>query len=255
METRYSQDPHPSICDPQSQRSSPRTEGSQPQIGLLRLGVLHWGDEPLECPALKISGASAWESQKTMETKSLFQKGGCKISHSVSLGTKAIVLEKPGSDPLAHLENPPEEAGATGTPSRVGDAGCSQFGELVSLCGLRCWKVPFRSPLISLLELQAYLPIYQWTDTRSTALYPVQPAMKGSFCDHWQTGISVVAPWTSVLGARHLGLSFPHHWATVTAWGRPLQSSGMGKALLTSMPTEVRPTATEEGSQIIWGHP
>ena len=56
-----------------------------------------------------------------METKSLFQKGGCKISHSVSLGTKAIVLEKPGSDPLAHLEKPPEEAGATGTPSRVGD--------------------------------------------------------------------------------------------------------------------------------------
>lgn len=217
METRYSQDPHPSICDPQSQRSSPRIEGSQPQIGLLRLGVLHWGDEPLECPALKISGASAWESQKTMETKSLFQKGGCKISHSVSLSTKAIVLEKPGSDPLAHLEKPPEEAGATGTPSRVGDAGCSQFGELVSLCGPWCWKVPFRSPLFSLLELQAYLPIYQWTDTRSTALYPVQPAMKGSFCDHWQTGISVVAPWTSVLGARHLGLSFPHHWATVTA--------------------------------------
>lgn len=57
-----SQDPHPSICDPQSQRSSSRIEGSQPQIGLLRLGVLHWGDEPLECPALKISGASAWES-------------------------------------------------------------------------------------------------------------------------------------------------------------------------------------------------
>lgn len=130
METRYSQDPHPSICDPQSQRSSPRIEGSQPQIGLLRLGVLHWGDEPLECPALKISGASAWESQKTMETKSLFQKGGCKISHSVSLSTKAIVLEKPGSDPLAHLEKPPKRQGRLGLPLGLEMLAAASLGSL-----------------------------------------------------------------------------------------------------------------------------
>lgn len=96
------------------------------------------------------------------------------------------------------------------------------------------WTPLSGSPL-SLLELQAYLPIYQWTDTRSTALYPVQPAMKGSFrpLADWYQVLWPLGP--SVLGARHLGLSFPTT-GPQSLHEAALQSSGLGKALLTTCP-------------------
>ena len=148
------QGPHPSVCDPQQQESSPRSERFQSQIGLLRLVVLYWGDEPLECPALKISGA--YVGARDYGTKSLFQKGVCKISHSISISTEAVVLDKPGSGPLAHLEKPPEEGGGNWDSLQGWRCWLQPFWGLVPLCGHWCWKVPFRNPLFSLLELQAY---------------------------------------------------------------------------------------------------
>ena len=46
------------------QRFYQRSERSEPHVGLLGLGVLHWEDEPPEHSGLKASGASFQECQR-----------------------------------------------------------------------------------------------------------------------------------------------------------------------------------------------
>lgn len=61
-----------------------------------------------------------WGSQRLWKQSLCSKRVYVKISHSISISTEAVVLEKPGSGPLAHLEKPPERQEATGTPCRVG---------------------------------------------------------------------------------------------------------------------------------------
>lgn len=107
----------------------PENWGIQPQMGSLDWGVLHWEMSP-RVSSFENQRGFCVESQKTMETKSLFQKGGCKISHSVSLSTKAIVLEKAGIRSLLILKSLLKRQGATGTPLGLEMLAAASLGSL-----------------------------------------------------------------------------------------------------------------------------
>ena len=77
------------------QRFSHRSETSEPHIRLPSPGVLHREDKPIECLALKTSGAYFGESQRTVGNRDSTHVGNRDSTHKRA-HTKSHMLQEPG---------------------------------------------------------------------------------------------------------------------------------------------------------------
>lgn len=107
----------------QSQRSSPRSEGSKLHIRLPSQGFC-----TNKSPSRRTGG---------LKKQILLFKGTHKISHAPSPRPEAVICNVPGSDPFADLEEHPGEAGGYQDFPGARDAGCNHSGELHW-----CWQTP-----------------------------------------------------------------------------------------------------------------
>ena len=80
----------------------PRSKESEPHIRVSNLDVLPWKDNYLKNSESCLGGTRGLKESGTLLSK-------CQISYSLSLGTKAIIIERSLNHSLASLGKPPKD--------------------------------------------------------------------------------------------------------------------------------------------------
>ena len=220
-------------------RFSPRNKGFKSHIRIPSPRVLHWEDMSPEHLALKASSVCIWESQRVIETETLFLQDMRKMSQVLRPRTEAVISKEPESDQLTDLREPPRKAG----------------GNL----GIKCWWQPLvgahsttRTVVLantvlesSILPNSVRLTCFQQVGTSTRPLRPhsqlpliLTPPTRGSVLALGSLRPRLTSSHTGTWTCPPAGWQAPHEVGT----GSQL---GQGPALRTSVPTVVNPATTE----------